>query len=574
MKKKMRIYSMLAILGLILVVSGTSYAVLSLILEGTVDNVLRLGNLSLVLDESNVITLSNALPISDEEGLLSDAYSFSVENDGTIESGYKIYLDDDVIEVGENRIPSSNIRYELRVDGAQDTIANLSDDSTELYVSNIAPGVVVNFELRIWVDYDVTSIQPNTVHTSKLRIEGSQILNIKQPNPPVLSEDLIPVTYGVNGEVYKADVNSEWYNYFDKEWANAVTVSSGTKATYNSAAAGTEILMNDIEQMVVWIPRYSYDPASIVSADEAIDVEFANLNEEAHPAFCWGNYCQTDRSNAENVEMSGIWIGKFEIANRAGEDENTPDVSYVVKPNLNSVHDSNISTMYDKINDISISNGDVHMMKNTEWGLVTYFSQSKYGVCNSDGTCTSKVANNAYYNSSTYDITTGCGPVMSGDVVTDNASATVCPDSSKWNTTIGQEASTTNNIYGIYDMAGGKWEYVMVNMEDASGNFYPSYSGFSSAPEKKYYDEYEYSADYTDYSRGLQGDVTKELNPDSTTMTNWNGDHAYFVASSHSWFIRGGLSSAATYAGVFSFNRNAGVAYSYLSARLSLFVTP
>ncbi len=327
MKKKMRIYSMLAILGLILVVSGTSYAVLSLILEGTVDNVLRLGNLSLVLDESNVITLSNALPISDEEGLLSDAYSFSVENDGTIESGYKIYLDDDVIEVGENRIASSNIRYELRVDGSQDTIANLSNDSTELYVSNIAPGVVVNFELRIWVDYDVTSIQPNTVHTSKLRIEASQILNIPQPNAPELVGDMIPVVYDGTNWV-KADTSTEWYNYDNQEWANAVTVTETNRATLVSSAVGTVIPMDDINAMFVWIPRYSYtigntygyqgyggDTPSI-NTPGAFDIKWVKSNvtdtgtaayigDEAsnwytNPAFCWGDSCDdpTTRSNS------------------------------------------------------------------------------------------------------------------------------------------------------------------------------------------------------------------------------------------------------------------------------------
>ncbi len=394
----------------------------------------------------------------------------------------------------------------------------------------------------------------------------------EEPNAPVLSPDLIPVTYGPNGEVYKADVNSGWYNYCGQEWANAVTVSSSAKLTISSAAAGTEILMDDIEQMVVWIPRYNYDPTSIVNASQAIDVEFVNTDQDAHPAFCFGNSCQTDRSNTENIELSGIWIGKFEIANRVGEDENTSNVSYVVKPNLNSVNNSNVSTMYDKINDITISNGDVHMMKNTEWGLVAYFSQSKYGVCNSDGTCASIVANNAYYDSGTYDIITGCGPVMNGEIITDNKSTTACPDNSKWNTNIGQKASTTNNMYGIYDMAGGRYEYVMGNMNDSSGVFNSSSSGFSSALEKKYYDEYGYGTSQIDYSRGLEGDATKELNPNSASMSNWNSDSAYFVFLHIPWFIRGGSSAVSTSAGIFYLSGNTGVAFSHTSARLSLFV--
>ena len=37
---------------------------------------------------------------------------------------------------------------------------------------------------------------------------------------------------------------------------------------------------------------------------------------------------------------------------------------------------------------------------------------------------------------------------------------------------IGQLSSTTGNIYGIYDISGGKFEYVMGFYQDESGNIY------------------------------------------------------------------------------------------------------
>ena len=69
---------------------------------------------------------------------------------------------------------------------------------------------------------------------------------------------MIPVTY--NGSSWeKADATSnDWYNYSEGIWANAVTVTSSSRSNYLSAAVGTEINMDDIETMWVWIPRYSY----------------------------------------------------------------------------------------------------------------------------------------------------------------------------------------------------------------------------------------------------------------------------------------------------------------------------
>ncbi len=341
-------------------------------------------------------------------------------------------------------------------------------------------------------------------------------------------------------------------------WANAVEVSEATKSTYITASAGTEILMSDIEQMFVWIPRYSYDPASIVQASEAIDVTFVSQTVPAHPAFTFG----TD-------ELEGLWVGKFEMGFKTGEDETTSNVSYVIKPNLNSVHNTNVSTMYDKINDITITNGDIHMMKNTEWGLVAYLSQSKYGVCNNDGTCTSKVANNAYSVIGN-DISTGCGPIIENNAVSDLKMSTVCPDTSKWNTTIGQEASTTNNIYGIYDMAGGRGEYMMSGIYDQNGNFNVGSSGFVTMPEVKYYDSYIYDTSGNNYNKSLIGDAIKELNPNivSNKISNWNEDYGLYFGNV--FMHRGGAAYSEASAGIFYFSSSSGESSSNYSSRASL----
>ncbi len=388
-------------------------------------------------------------------------------------------------------------------------------------------------------------------------------------NDPVLDSKLVPVLIEEGtGVVTIADTSQEWYNYTNSEWANAVIVNDNT---YLTASAGTVIPMESIEQMYVWIPRYEYKKSSIVNASESIEINFVpistvntdieNNDVIVHPAFTFGG-----------VEQAGIWVGKFEMGFNDGESESTANVEYIIKPNVNSVHSTNVSTMYDKINNAMTTYSmdattDVHMMKNTEWGAVAYLSQSKYGICEDDITCSVRMGINNYFNNVyVYDIVTGCGDEET-PVANNVTGIEICPASNRWETESGVNASTTHNITGIYDMAGGRWEYVMGNMQDSSGDFYSSKSGFTTAPDAKYYDSYAHSSSATDYTRGLYGDATTELNISWNPMTNWNSDSASFVVSSHSWFIRGGNSNDAANAGIFAFNYSEGYSYKEYSAR-------
>jgi hypothetical protein len=129
-----------------------------------------------------------------------------------------------------------------------------------------------------------------------------------------------------------------------------------------------------------------------------------------------------------------------------------------------------------------------------------------------------------------------------------HASGTTC---NYYNTTIGKLASTTQNIYGVYDMNGGSWEYVMATTYNSAGTsvsigwnatynsgFYCGTSptctyynttdnitsGTALLPNAKYYDLYPYGTTYNDavaYTRGKLGDATKEIV--ASSETTWYG---------------------------------------------------
>ena len=137
-------------------------------------------------------------------------------------------------------------------------------------------------------------------------------------------------------------------------------------------------------------------------------------------------------------------------------------------------------------------------------------------------------------------------------------------------------ASTTGNIYGIYDMSGGAYEYVMGNMSSGSGSYTYNQSSagsnFSySSTTAKYIDTYAYGTSYGDqtaYNRARLGDATGEVV--SSEYYAWYNDYASFVGSSGPWFRRGGYYDDGSRAGVFDFIVDNGFAGTGNSARAAL----
>ena len=272
----------------------------------------------------------------------------------------------------------------------------------------------------------------------------------------------------------------------------------------------------------------------------------AGTSTYTHPAFTFGD-----------KELTGIWVGKFEISS-----------GQIIKPNVTSLRSQTVNQLYTGIYNMRNSGNafgfattdEIHMMKNMEWGAVAYLYHSKYGRCTS-GTCEEITINNCSY------FITGIG----ADTVSADRSATTCTtDKNKYNGTSGVKASTTGNVYGVYDMSGGSDEYVMGNVVNSSGAFNSSKAGFSTAPSSKYYDKYSYGTSNTEYTRGRLGDATVEMASVSLSSTSWYSDFAHFPGSSIPWFDRGGNYTNGVSAGAFNFSPSNGGGGSIASSRAVL----
>ena len=389
---------------------------------------------------------------------------------------------------------------------------------------------------------------------------------------PELAQGMIPIKFDDAGNVVVADTSSKWYDYEAHEWANAVLVNcadSAIKSKYFdsnnkvlASAVGKTISMDEIMQMYVYIPRYKYqlfNAEDKTSKPQAINITFESKttaksagtkNGEwlTHPAFTFGN-----------KELAGIWVGKFETSN-------TEELPKIV-PNVSSLRSMNLSAQFNTSRLMTTTlastygtstNDDSHMMKNMEWGAVAYLSSSIYGRYTNASTCIESGCEVWINNNSSY--TTGCA----GSSVSAKQASTC----NAWNTATGVNASTTGNIYGIYDMSGGATDRVMGNYNDTISN-----AGFSSMPEAKYYDKYTGTDSNRNFTKYHLGDATKETletKSSSSSYDAWYGVYSISVYSFRPWVVRGGVYDGGTNAGVFYFFTNNGTSDAADSFRVVL----
>ncbi|MDR2524217.1 MAG: hypothetical protein LBC95_01595 [Candidatus Nomurabacteria bacterium] len=456
---------------------------------------------------------------------------------------------------------------------------------------------------------------------------GAENVNLCQVD---IDDNMVPIAY--DGSKWKAVSTTEagggWYNYDNKQWANAVTVVDPTKYIDGSGPiVGTEIDEDDVLGYWVYVPRYAYEVMrhsaidAPIATPENFDIKFEKATDvkkapadscssgtpgdgvpanhkdyrtacghsrdygaatgttwTTHPAFSFGA-----------VELNGIWIGKF---NATGT-----NTAPTVKPNQHANIYETGGRQYDLAKSIGVENVvnnggagtaltrnqhhltsfESSMLKNRDYGAAAYLSASEFGAG------VGNVKPNTAYPSTSADADgrtsrfgiTGCGPTSAGSngVYTDGtalsvgtiASPTACSgDTSRaYNGAVGQLASTTNNIYGIYDLSGG----ANIMTVAARGGL----ANFGTMPPAAYYDNYPtaifntppagsdsrvwaYGYDVCTFQYCGGHSLHEVLSVQAVTgdRQSWTSNYSHFGA----WFARGGHVNDGPTGG-------AGVFYSY-----------
>ena len=518
----------------------------------------------------------------------------------------------------DHLMPKANIK--ISVDGGMPFLLSSIEESNYMITTgNLQPGDSVTHVVKVWIDEASGNEILGTHFHGKVVVEGIQgefvYRDESGANAPELVDGMIPVVYDeAQASWVKADTDGEWYNYQKQKWANAVTVTEKNRDTYRNAEAGIVISMDDINTMWVWIPRYEYQYTNLGTQyaggtkEQPGEISINFISKETtspssseykvHPAFTFGG-----------TELSGIWVGKFETTGTLPSqnycrDESCNVSTVTIKPGVTSLRNQQVASLFYMTRSMQTNNAstygfasdnsyNIHMAKNSEWGAVAYLSQSRYGKY---GNPDYEGVNKEIYQNKSSSFITGSS---NGTPSTESTNPQVSYDTPY----SGYGASTTGTIYGIYDMSGGSWEYVMGNYNRYSGYTAREYtveeaetilgrtdhiavgilnSGFNGPvygkdsdgsemswttgvefPEEKYFDLYITSNGTTACNGACDGHALTET-------AGWYNDSLWFVTASSPWFNRGGSWSHSSNAGVFFSDGTLGGAYGVDASRAVL----
>ena len=135
-----------------------------------------------ITNESEAITLNNLHPITDEEGLKSSSYSFTIQNTCDTYAMYQVNLEDILDDTIAKRLNNKYIKISLNdgtpkvlntYQGVTPTLKN-ADASFKLTSGSLAPkgsnNDSVNYNLKLWMDYDTPAIDEVMSATFKSKI--------------------------------------------------------------------------------------------------------------------------------------------------------------------------------------------------------------------------------------------------------------------------------------------------------------------------------------------------------------------------------------------------------------------
>lgn len=187
-KMMLNIFAIILGMGIIL---GVSYAIFRTRDVADKTNVIQTGDFGLEItnESADGISVTNALPMTFEEGMKTTPYTFTLTNTGDYDVAYKLGLE----AFSDSTMPSSAVRYLLIKGDATDT-SGLTNENTKLVsqaveetvtdennqtktVYYIETGTIKsqasqNYTLYMWIDYDATTEITGTKFKVRARADG------------------------------------------------------------------------------------------------------------------------------------------------------------------------------------------------------------------------------------------------------------------------------------------------------------------------------------------------------------------------------------------------------------------
>lgn len=172
-KKRRKEYQGIVFLAIIFIITivGGSYALFSNVLTSKKEVEVEAGTFVVSFKEGNYINLENTYPMTDEEGLNTKGYKFSIENTGTLDGVYDIYLEED----SANTLEKGFIKYSIKeYDGSWSTPQLLSTTDKLLVGQKLDSKQKKEYVIKIWLDENASNDAQGKTYKTKIVVDAIQ----------------------------------------------------------------------------------------------------------------------------------------------------------------------------------------------------------------------------------------------------------------------------------------------------------------------------------------------------------------------------------------------------------------
>ena len=242
-KLNFRIISLIFILILIISLLGVSFSYWRF---GSIQNDNNMASSKCfkvnITNESDAITLNDLHPITDEEGLKSSSYSFTIENTCDTYAMYQVNLEDILDDTITKRLNNKYIKISLNdgtpkvlntYQGVTPTLKN-ADASFKLTSGSLSPkgssNDSVNYNLKLWMDYDTPALDEVMSATFKSKISVVSVYTEEENlnNEITIAYNSKNTTYSKDSETIDINATSTNYNLIEYSTDNITYTSIDT----------------------------------------------------------------------------------------------------------------------------------------------------------------------------------------------------------------------------------------------------------------------------------------------------------------------------------------------------------
>lgn len=481
------------------------------------------------------------------------------------------------------KIEYSQIEEEFNGEITEDFYVLEQDQLAKLGINTVLYSYLVDYSQNAVFALEPLNINGEIRYTTDDVLAGMEIkiyIDKSGANKPQVEAGMKPVIYDDKTKNWIFVENPEetaWYNYDRKIWAN-VMLSDTTEGNVDGS-------------QFVWIPRFAYkisnanwnmQKAGVIEIKFLVDdtnvaVDGTTINDKnidsskdyvVHPAFNFGK------------QVKGIWISKYEASTKEfGSDAENGTGGDNMEATYRSAADkyswTNLSTdtaylvakniKFNPVYGLDANVSNTHLIKNTEWSAVAYLTQSKYGRNGNEVTI------NNYYEKGK--VKTG----YAGRYPTDPLYGTSSDSTFAWDTVKGVKASTTSNVYGIYDLSGGAVERVAAYISNGSKNLSVAASEMVDDENYKYKDIYTIGDEDSqlanfEATRNKPGAAMFETSSNGNGKMGWFYDYSYMPCQDYPLFYRGGNATNGQDAGLYYYGSSSGGGYGLGGFRASIII--